>query len=107
MAHWPTAYKVSIFPQDHPWVRHFSFTVKDWKDGLWMIEVDDIFQLDAQGERHHHSDYPTREEFIKALRFTKDEALQIAEKYAPEIIVNNKTAEEAWEAEKRGLVHPK
>lgn len=93
MAHWPISYCVSVLPQDHPWLRYFSLTVEYWKEGLWLIS-DGFTELDADGERKHHSDYATRDEFLAALRFTRERALDLADEFAPLMSANGMTVKE-------------
>lgn len=90
---WPTAYAVSCLPRDHPDAYHFTLRV-EWRGSDRWCVTDGAYCYRRDGHKSYESKPSSRtDRFKKAYRFSLDDALELAKKYAPKITVMGHTVE--------------
>lgn len=89
----PTEFCVSFLPQDHPEFRHYSLFIQRRSPTSWAVVWPGTGVLSSSGEWHHESVPSERtEEWLSKHRFPLTEAIGLAEKVAPDLYVNGRTA---------------
>lgn len=90
-AAYPTTYTVTCLPDETPDAHSWSLTVEYRGRGLWAVKHGS-FCLSRTFEWDHEMRPSSREdEWLRAHRFTFEEALDYAKRAAPQVIVNGFT----------------
>jgi hypothetical protein len=99
-AAYPTAYTVTCLPDETPDANSWELTVEYRGRGLWAIKRWSNC-LSRNGEwDYEHIPSEREDEWLAEHRFPLEEALELAKKAAPDVIVNGMTAADvlAWHA---------
>jgi hypothetical protein len=94
----PTAYRVSVLPEDDVNYRVFVLTVEYRQEGQWAVTSGDSC-LGADGAwAEGVKPYGRGDEWIATHRFDEATALRLAQEAAPRVTVMGRTAADAWRA---------
>jgi hypothetical protein len=91
----PTAYRVSLLPEDDVNHRFYVLTV-EYRQGRWAVTNGDSC-LGADGTwADEVKPHGRGDEWLAAHRFDLDTALRLAQAAAPHVTVNGRTAADAY-----------
>ncbi|MEV5619440.1 hypothetical protein [Streptomyces bacillaris] len=92
----PTEYEVSILPEDDINRSVYTITVQYRGDNAWAVtQHGSCLGADGQWE-FGVKEYDRGDDWLKAHRFDLTTALRLAQKAAPHIVVNGRTALDAY-----------
>lgn len=98
----PTEYKFCCLPLDQKGAYHFTVTVTWRGRGLWAVKNSYGYCFGRDGEWDYEPSSSNREDgWLEAHRFTLEEALEIAEREAPNQSVMGITVQDALDGKYR------
>nr|WP_266854099.1 hypothetical protein [Streptomyces sp. NBC_00340]MCX5137617.1 hypothetical protein [Streptomyces sp. NBC_00340] len=93
-----SCYEVSLFPRDHDARRYFTITIEWRGENQWAV-LDGHYCLGVDGEWEYEPLPSAREEgWLETHRFDLDTAQRLARNAAPHLVVNGRTALDAYRA---------